>query len=160
MNAATDDPDANIGDGACATESTGNCTLRAALQEAGSDPDVDRIVFSPGFAARIIPRSPLPSITQPLVIDGGSEATPRPQLPATPGIMIDGSSLPASACRRGSISIGQGVAEDDVAIQVENTRFEMYGVAIFGAPCTAADALERRRIHRVAQLVRRASGVG
>ncbi len=136
MNAATDDPDANIGDGACATESTGNCTLRAALQEAGSDPDVDRIVFSPGFAARIIPRSPLPSITQPLVIDGELQATPRPQLPATPGIVIDGSSLPASSCSGGSISIGQGVAEDDVAIQVENTRFEMYGVAIFGAPCT------------------------
>ena len=48
VNAASDDPDENIGDGNCATQLTGNCTLRAALQEAGSDPDVDRIVFSPG----------------------------------------------------------------------------------------------------------------
>ncbi len=81
VNSVGDDPDANAGDGTCAT-SSGDCTLRAAIQEANSNAsggDPDRIEFDiPGTASPpsphvIQPGSALPQITDQVVIDGTTE---------------------------------------------------------------------------------------
>ena len=45
VNSDQDAPDANLGDGVCAT-SFGNCTLRAAVQEANRDGMVSKIKFA------------------------------------------------------------------------------------------------------------------
>jgi CSLREA domain-containing protein len=81
----TDDP----GDGNCATN---GCTLREAITAANSDitPDTDIINFSlPGSGPYVIsPTSALPTITQPISLDGTSE----PEYDGDPLVVIDGDS--------------------------------------------------------------------
>lgn len=74
--------DANAGDGKCdvAPGTSGNqCTLRAAIQEANSDPDQDVIAFKfSGTAVKKIQvPGALPQVTEPVVIDGFSVANTR-----------------------------------------------------------------------------------
>jgi hypothetical protein len=67
------------GDGACATFLS-VCTLRAAIEEANALPGLDTILFNlPVGSSRISTESaPLPSLTEPVVIDGtGSPGMPR-----------------------------------------------------------------------------------
>ena len=45
VNSSSDASDANVGDGICAT-STGECTLRAAVEEAGAQTGMDTILFN------------------------------------------------------------------------------------------------------------------
>jgi len=83
VNATGDGGDPNTGDGICST-SGGDCTLRAAIQEANASPNnsagPDEIRFDiPGSASPtsphvIQPDSELPSVTDPVVIDGITEA--------------------------------------------------------------------------------------
>jgi CSLREA domain-containing protein len=47
VNATVDEPDADPGDGACAT-ADGDCTLRAAIQEANADPSHQSEILVPG----------------------------------------------------------------------------------------------------------------
>ncbi len=63
--------DAHPGDGVCATAS-GPCTLRAALQEANANVDMNTILFAlPGSGIRSMSiNSPLPNITSPVLLDG------------------------------------------------------------------------------------------
>ena len=92
-----DAPDANTGDGTCATAG-GNCTLRAAIQEANASTNADNIEFdipSTGSFATITPSSEL-VVTEPVTIDG----TTSPEYPSTadgPAIVIDGGSLSGSS---------------------------------------------------------------
>jgi CSLREA domain-containing protein len=83
VDATGDAPDADAGNGTCAT-SGGDCTLRAAIQEANNTPnatvaDPDRIEFaisgsaSPTSPHVIQPGSALPQITDQVVIDGTTE---------------------------------------------------------------------------------------
>jgi titin len=78
VNSAGDAADLIVTDGVCDTSSdVGNqCTLRAAIQTANSNPGQDLITFSfEGTAPVTISiASPLPPITDPLVIDGYSVA--------------------------------------------------------------------------------------
>lgn len=72
-----DGSDANLGDGTCET-SSGECTLRAAIEEANQSSATGRIEFgdlSSGGEAVISPATPLPSITQTTLIDGTTEAS-------------------------------------------------------------------------------------
>jgi CSLREA domain-containing protein len=74
VDSPEDEPDAAPGDGSCAT-ALGTCTLRAAIEEANTTPGVeghDVITFAiPGPGPHTIrPASPLPTLTEPLVIDG------------------------------------------------------------------------------------------
>jgi CSLREA domain-containing protein len=82
--------DANAGDGTCATAGA-VCTLRAAIQEANhaNNPGLDTISFSiaGGGPHTISPGSALPTITDPVVIDGTSE----PDFAGTPVVELDGS---------------------------------------------------------------------
>ena len=77
-----DKPDADPGDGTCATPGSTRdarrCTLRAAIMEANATPDTDRIRFAieTGDHAykTLRPKSALPTITAPLQIDGTTQA--------------------------------------------------------------------------------------
>ncbi|MEA3137008.1 MAG: 3-dehydroshikimate dehydratase, partial [Thermoplasmata archaeon] len=68
---ASDEGDASVGDGFCATTG-GGCTLRAAIEEANGYAGPDSITFSIDTAgvATIAPGTPLPSITDTVAIDG------------------------------------------------------------------------------------------
>jgi hypothetical protein len=65
--------DSSVGNGVCRT-SGGVCTLRAAIQEANATSALDTITFAIGTGPqRISISSALPSITQPVLIDGWTQ---------------------------------------------------------------------------------------
>src|SRR5437660_4341969 len=74
VNVTGDGQDANPGNGICAT-AAGNCSLRAAIQEANANAGIDTINFNiPGAGVHTIsPASALPAITDPVTIDGYSQ---------------------------------------------------------------------------------------
>src|SRR5262245_17972100 len=55
VNSTVDRADASPGDGVCRTTTAGECTLRAALQEANSSPGPDTITLPAGVYALQIP---------------------------------------------------------------------------------------------------------
>jgi hypothetical protein len=90
----------DVGDGADATlngtcsDSSNNCTLRAAIQEADNTTAKDVINFDIGTGVQTItPDSALPQIDQPVVIDG----TTQPGYSGSPIIEISGDDLAAAA---------------------------------------------------------------
>ncbi|MGL5080186.1 MAG: DUF4347 domain-containing protein [Microcoleaceae cyanobacterium] len=91
VNSLGDEPDTNPGDGAALT-ALGTATLRAALEEANSQPGLDTIVFSiptpdpvtGTFTIR--PTSPLPSLNSPVAINGATQ----PGFLGNPIIELDG----------------------------------------------------------------------
>ena len=80
VNTTGDSPDLISGNGVC---DTGNftpvgdpeCTLRAAIQEANSDPDKTQIIFDiPGAGVpSIVPQTPLPPIVRPVILDATTQ---------------------------------------------------------------------------------------
>ncbi len=85
VNSTGDEPDVNPGDGICDTDDTDfeiTCTLRAAIEEANASPDADGIDFDvPGSTlVTIQPGSALPTITDPVTIDGTTEQLRRVRL--------------------------------------------------------------------------------
>lgn len=84
VNSVNDGADANVSDGICETATTGECTLRAAIQQANASAGIDTISFniSGSGVQTIAPASPLPDITQAVVIDGftqpGASANTNP----------------------------------------------------------------------------------
>lgn len=94
VNDAGNASDSSAGNGVCRT-SGGVCTLRAAIQEANASSSLDTITFAIGSGPRRISlSSSLPTITQPVVIDG----TTQPGFGGTPLIEI-----------RGTSSLGDGI---------------------------------------------------
>lgn len=86
VDTTADGPDANPGDGVCATAGA-VCTLRAAIEEANTTPDLDTIAFAiagPGVQT-LRPTSDLPEVTQPVVIDGFTQPGSQPNT-SWPGI--------------------------------------------------------------------------
>ena len=83
VNSKADGVDASIGNGICQTATPGQCTLRAAIQEANATPGADTIHFaitgSSDFSYNtksgytITPTTSLPQITEALTIDGFSQ---------------------------------------------------------------------------------------
>jgi CSLREA domain-containing protein len=77
VNATSDLPDVNPGDGNCATSSA-NCTLRAAIQEANAgaaSPDTINFNITPvGGVKTIALAANLPTITDDLTIDGTTQS--------------------------------------------------------------------------------------
>ena len=89
VNSTGDQPDFNPGDGDCNIDTSGICTLRAAIEEANATSYTDfpvSIHFNiPGPGPYIIvPASPLPALTTPL--------------PGDPSIIIDGATQPGASC--------------------------------------------------------------
>lgn len=99
VNSTGDGADLVAGDGICQTLAVGECTLRAAIQEANAHGNVggpDEIHFAiPGTGPHTIePATPLPIITDPVVVDGYTEpgASPNtngPGLGANTVLMIE-----------------------------------------------------------------------
>jgi CSLREA domain-containing protein len=89
VDSVLDTGDSSPGDGVC-DDGGGNCTLRAAIEEANALAGADRIHFDiPGGGPHtFVPGSPLPAITDPVTIDGTTE----PDFAGTPIIELDGSS--------------------------------------------------------------------
>jgi len=94
VNSTGDALDANPGDGIC-DDGTGDCTLRAAINEANASPGYDKIAFDiVGVGPHTIqPVSALPTITDPVDIDGTTE----PDFMGTPVIEIDGTNAGETA---------------------------------------------------------------
>lgn len=102
VNTTNDNPDNNLGDGICdttASAATTRCSLRAAIQNANQSPDASEIRFKiatgSGSIKTIQPNSPLPTITEPLTIDGYTQAgsvrnTTSPGTNAVLTIELDG----------------------------------------------------------------------
>jgi trimeric autotransporter adhesin len=120
VNSMADHPDIDLSDNICA-DSEGNCTLRAAIQNANKTTAKDRINFSiPGTAPFIIQISPahgaLPYILRPLIIDG---RTQHPyDVTNKPVIEIDGTSL--------------GAGFNGLEFIINANGSELYGLSIGG----------------------------
>jgi CSLREA domain-containing protein len=90
VNDTGDDPDANVGNGVCATID-GKCTLRAAIQELNASGVTSTIQFSIGSGVPVIlvgtsflvPGEPLPPITRPVTINGNTGGATRVALDGT-----------------------------------------------------------------------------
>ncbi|NQT62028.1 MAG: T9SS type A sorting domain-containing protein [Candidatus Marinimicrobia bacterium] len=106
VNSTGDAMDANPGDGIC-DDGTGDCTLRAAINESNASPGYDKIAFD---IAGVGPHTFQPStayqaITDPVIID----ATTEPDYSGSPIIEIDGTNVstyePAFQLLGGNITI-------------------------------------------------------
>ena len=75
VNHTGDASDANTADGICQTATAGQCTLRAAIQQANASSGKNTIKFNiAGTGPHTIqPSSALPIITDAVIIDGSSE---------------------------------------------------------------------------------------
>lgn len=94
VNSANDGADANIGNGICETATVGECTLRAAIQEANFTIAADTINFNigaGGLQTINVGAGGLPQISQPLTIDG----TTQPGFTLAPIIELNGTSAGA-----------------------------------------------------------------
>lgn len=100
VNSASDAADAAVGNGVCAT-AEGQCSLRAAIQEANATPGADTVAFAVGSGPqRITIGTSLPTVTAPITIDGWTQ----PGFAGVPLIEIRGSILSGDGLR---ISAGQ-----------------------------------------------------
>ena len=79
VNSTADAPDANAGDGICVAMA-GDCTLQAAIEEANAFPGTDTITFDiPGGGPHTIhPATGLPTISDPVIIDGYTQPGASP----------------------------------------------------------------------------------
>ena len=100
VNSIGDDPDDNPGDGTCETATPGECTLRAAIQEANATAGTDTINFAIAGAGlhTLTPASPYDNITEAVTINGYSQTGSSANTAAAPlalngtlTIEIDGS---------------------------------------------------------------------
>jgi|GEM_PF-3329458 len=75
VNVTTDASDVDPGNGVCETEVEGECSLRAALEEANLNPGADTVNFNipGGGVQRIVLESDLPWMTDEIHIDGSSQ---------------------------------------------------------------------------------------
>lgn len=87
VNSLGDQPDTNTADATCLTVN-GDCTLRAAIQQAGGNPGQDTIGFDLAGAPPYViqPNSPLPAIPANTTID----ATTEPDFAGTPVVVVNG----------------------------------------------------------------------
>jgi hypothetical protein len=136
VNQVNDLPDFNLGDGVADSDSGTpgvQISLRSAIQNANLDAALDDIHFGiAGAGVKLIsPTSALPSITQPVVIDGYTQPTAAPNTlgvgsNATILIHLDG--LSAGAAASGLTITGGGSTVRGLAI----TRFKFQGIEIEG----------------------------
>jgi hypothetical protein len=78
VDATSDGADANTADGIC-DDGAGACTLRAAIEQANATSGLDSIHFDiPGAGVHTIEPATLPEITDPVVLDGYTQAGASP----------------------------------------------------------------------------------
>ncbi|MBI3949340.1 MAG: right-handed parallel beta-helix repeat-containing protein [Acidobacteria bacterium] len=99
VNSTGDGGDSDLSDGIC-NDGMGNCTLRAAIEQANASPDADAINFNiPGAGVPTISlTSALPSITSPVRLDGTTQPAGLVILNgAGAGVAIDGLTITAGS---------------------------------------------------------------
>ncbi|MBL8191318.1 MAG: right-handed parallel beta-helix repeat-containing protein, partial [Acidobacteria bacterium] len=120
-----DNPDRDLTDLVC-DDGLGNCTLRAAIQQANAIPGANTITFrvgTSGGTATILPQTPLPAITDSLTIDGSSQ----PNTFSVPQIELSG-----AAAGNSSFS-GLTINADNCIIRfLTISRFGGNGISISG----------------------------
>jgi hypothetical protein len=115
---AGDAGDAFPGNGAC-DDGAGNCTLRAAIEEANALAGADTVVFDIGGGTpTIVPTGALPAISEALTIDGGTGGAIR--------VELNGASAGSAA---GLLITGDGVAARSLVIN----RFAETGIRLESA---------------------------
>ncbi|MGB7537376.1 MAG: right-handed parallel beta-helix repeat-containing protein [Anaerolineales bacterium] len=123
VNSSGDAGDSTPGNGTCRTlASATECTLRAAIEEANARPGTQTIAFGlPAGNMVIRVQSGLPSILEPIIIDGTTQPGYDGVTPAVhlSGTQID--TLPAHGFRSSDT-----VAVTIKALQIEN--FQFYGI--------------------------------
>jgi len=130
VGSTADAPDDNPGDGNCAT-SSGACTLRAAIQEANSDGNRDKVDFSGisttnGFATISI-NSELEATEE--INIAGETAPNYPSSSANgPIVKLDGSNI-------------SGASADGIEFRVNAGESRLSGLAIVNMPDEGIDAL-------------------
>ncbi|MGC9357872.1 MAG: CSLREA domain-containing protein, partial [Anaerolineae bacterium] len=88
VNSNNDTPDWLPGDGLC-TDSWGDCTLRAAIEEANATSGIDIITFNAPMTITLsADEGPLPVITETLTIDASNRWNST-----KPGVVIDGNGM-------------------------------------------------------------------
>jgi CSLREA domain-containing protein len=93
VDSTADDSDASPGDGACVT-ALGECTLRAAIEEANALLGTDTIAFDiAGIGPHTIQPLALPAVTDVAIIDGTTE----PDYAGTPVVEVDGTNAPGAS---------------------------------------------------------------
>ena len=123
VNTTDDTPDVDLADNICA-DSNGNCSLRAAIENANKTSSKDIVAFNiPGLAPHniLLQNMELPSIRYSVIID----ARTQPGYFGSPVVEIDGSSLPEGS--------------NGLKIYGFSDNSEIYGLAIGGfrqAPTT------------------------
>ncbi len=124
VDSVLDGSDTNISDSIC-DDGLGNCTLRAAIEEANNTPGSNTIEFNiPGAGVRTIqPVSGLPSIIETVIIDGYSQPGSQPNTAVSPEplngtllIELDGTNA--------------GANQDAFTIDVSATNVEIRGLVI------------------------------
>lgn len=145
VNSVLDSADAAPGDGSC-DDGSGNCTYRAALEEANALAGADGIQFSipagecdsQTFVCTITPAAALPDIVDTVTIDGASQpgnsavcTTPVPQRP-TYRIVLDGNGLAAPGVRFHSASFLPASGASGSILRGMNVRGFTEGVALAG----------------------------
>ena len=127
-----DGSDRNPGDGLC-DDGAGNCTLRAAIEEANALTGTDTIHFHIGSGPNTIkPSSALPFITDPVNIDGYSEPKAREATSVKPArlmIEVDGTNAGDRIC---GLVLGPGSDGSTIKGLVIN-RCNNIGIYIFNS---------------------------
>ena len=91
VNSVGDGADSNTSDSVC-NDGAGNCTLRAAVQQANATAGADTINFQLGTGVQtIVLGTSLPDVTDPVVIDG----TSQPGYAGTPLVELNGTNAGA-----------------------------------------------------------------
>lgn len=134
VNSTADLPDANVGDGFC-IDGVGNCTLRAAIEEANFTAASDAINFGiapfDGSVKTIAPLSPLPFVTQPVSINGYTQTGSSANSLATSDnavLLIEISGANAGAGANGIVLVAGDCSVSGLIIN----RFSRNGISING----------------------------
>ena len=159
VNRTGDAADRKLGDGKCdvSTASGKQCTLRAAIQQANATAGADTINFKITSASKVIaPATPLPPITEQLLINGYSQTGAKANTKATGNnavlkIVLDGVHLPAG-------SVGLDVRASKSTIKgLDIQRFAGTGLVLAS---TQIDVLGNFIGTNVAGTAARGNGVG
>lgn len=126
VNLTSDESDANAGDGICETANVGECTLRAAIEEANQTADTDTINFAiagSGVHRISITNGGLPTVDYPAIIDGYSQ----------PGSSVNTAVSPLPINSVITIEL-DGANTDAIGLNFINSASasELKGIAIFG----------------------------
>ncbi|HEX7176981.1 MAG TPA: Calx-beta domain-containing protein [Pyrinomonadaceae bacterium] len=126
-----DAPDSNTADGVC-NDGAGNCTLRAAIEQANVDDTSDMITFAPGVTGVISLLTPLPDLTSMTITGPGpSQLTVRRE-DAAPSTFRVITLLPFRSLNISGITISGGYSGRGGGIRVEGSPVSLTNVVVSG----------------------------